>query len=155
MQIEQFTANHRAAFEDMFVDYFVNDFGAPMTPDVIREQICPKLITSSERGISPLLIALQDDKPIAFVSFQVDSEQSDWNDKPGWGFIRECYVRPELRGHGVGRILSDIACASLREAGATDAYLTTEDAFDFWEKAGWTRTGETAPNGGEVLTRSL
>ena len=43
----------------------------------------------------------------------------------------------------------------MKESGATRAYLTTEDTFDFWEALGWEKTDEMAPNGGIVMEKTL
>lgn len=156
MKFEQYTDQYQTQFEDMFVDYFVNDFGAPFPEEMIREKIVADFRSLNARGIAPTLLAIDDEGDVAgFVTFQVDSEDSDWNDRPGWGFIRETHVNRGWRRHGVGTALVGIACNVMKQSGATDVYLTTEGPFEFWENTGWKRSGEAAPNGGEILTKTL
>lgn len=155
MQIELLSDRYLDQFKEMFVDYFVSDLKAPFAPEVIRDQIAPKPAEASAAGYAPVLLAVDGDRAVGFIQFQIDSEESDWNDRPGWGFIRECYVRRDYRRRGVGTALVQTADASMREAGASRAYLTCEDNFAFWESMGWERTGQTAPNGGEVLELAL
>jgi len=45
---------------------------------------------------------LLDDKIIGFVNYQIDTLDSDWCEREGWGFIREIYVDKTLRGKGLG-----------------------------------------------------
>ena len=69
--------------------------------------------------------------------------------------IRELHVAPAWRRQGLGSVLVDIATRVMKESGATRAYLTTEDTFEFWEALGWRRTDEMAPNGGTVMEKTL
>ena len=155
MEIELYDEAHRRQFEDLFVNYFTLDFHAPFSEAMIRSDIVPKYVDRSVRGVAPLLMAFEDGEPIGFINFQIDSEASNWNERPGWGMIRELHVAQAWRRRGVGSVLADIATRVMKESGATRAYLTTEDTFDFWEALGWEKTDEMAPNGGIVMEKTL
>ncbi len=155
MQIERYNDKYKEQFKDAFVDYFVTDFGAPFDTEVIRGQICQSFLDLDQSDIAPILVATHEDQLVGFLSFQIDSEKSNWNERPGWGFLRELYVRRDLRRCGVGTALGQVALDVLAKSGATQCYLTTDSAFEFWESVGFTRTGEMAPNGSEMLERQL
>ena len=155
MQIELYDEQHRREFESMFVNYFTLDFHAPFPEEVIRNEVVPKYTDLSLRGVAPILMAFEGEEPIGFINFQIDSEASNWNERPGWGMIRELHVAPTWRRQGLGSVLVDIASRVMKESGATRAYLTTEDTFEFWEALGWRRTDEIAPNGGTVMEKTL
>ena len=156
MKFEQYSDKYKKQFEDAFVDYFIDDLGAPLPEEGVRTKVVSSFRELNAKGVAPTILAIDDEGGLAgFVIFQIDSEKSDWNDRPGWGFIRECHVNKGWRRRGVGTALVTIACNVMKQSGAAEAYLTTEKDFEFWEHAGFTRTGEQAPNGGEVLTKKL
>ena len=136
MEIELYAAPWREQFADMFIDYFIGDLSAPFPEAQIREEILPKFIALAESGVAPVLLAVHDGKAIGFINFQIDSEASNWNERPGWGFIRELHVNKQWRRRGIGGALVTVATDSMREAGATQAYLTADRDFEFWEKLG-------------------
>ncbi|HLB23129.1 MAG TPA: GNAT family N-acetyltransferase [Dehalococcoidia bacterium] len=51
--------------------------------------------------------------------------------------IRSIVVDERMRGTGLGRRLSELLMADARAAGATDLYLFTADAHDFWQHLGF------------------
>lgn len=155
MQIELYEDRHRDEFTKMFVTYFVEDFHAPFPQETISNEIVPKFTELSVNQVAPILLAVEGDEPIGFVNFQIDSPASNWNERPGWGMLREIYVKREFRRQGVGTVLATIATRVMRESGAKNAYLTTEDAFAFWEAMGWKKTEAMAPNGGSIMEINL
>lgn len=53
------------------------------------------------------------------------------------GVIRSVVVDERLRGTGVGKQLWQLLESDARAAGATDLYLFTGDAHDFWQRLGF------------------
>ena len=53
------------------------------------------------------------------------------------GVIRSVVVAEALRGSGLGKRLWQLLEADARNAGATDLYLFTGDAHDFWQRLGF------------------
>ncbi|MBI5287526.1 MAG: GNAT family N-acetyltransferase [Chloroflexi bacterium] len=51
--------------------------------------------------------------------------------------IRSIVVDERMRGTGLGRRLSEQLMADAKAAGATDLYLFTADAHDFWKHLGF------------------
>lgn len=63
------------------------------------------------------------------------------------GEVYSIYVLPEQQGKGVGRMLLDVACATLRECRFSDAILWVlvgnAPAIAFYERRGWQADGAT------------
>jgi len=51
--------------------------------------------------------------------------------------IRSIVVGERMRGTGLGRKLSELLMSDAKAAGATDLYLFTADAHDFWQHLGF------------------
>lgn len=137
------------------VDCFTNDYAMNLRTKDIREKVCPHFLRLDTESVSPLLLALDDGDPVGFLIYQVDSQGSDWCERPGWGFIRECYVTPARRRSGVAAELVRAAEQRLSSDGITDAYLTSDDAIRFWEACGWSRSEVIARNSGVILEKTL
>jgi len=52
-------------------------------------------------------------------------------------FIRSVVVEPEAQGLGLGRRIAEALEADARAAGATELYLFTMDAHEFWRHLGY------------------
>ena len=89
-----------------------------------------------------------------FIIYQVDSPYSDWNEKEGYGFIREVYVVDELRKKGYGKKMVFHAERILQELDVPKIYITADDSKEFWIKMGYQETGEICQrNGGYILEK--
>lgn len=158
-EIREYDPSMREDFERQFIDYNDNDLRMQeqdprITDKVLREKIVPLFIGVQERGAGSIALCYDNGVCAGFVCFQVDSEQSDWCKRPGWGLIREFRVAPEFRRRGYGRLLAEYAEQKLREK--TDRlYLTAhdEDALRFWTACGFTATGERNENGTYTLIK--
>ncbi len=51
--------------------------------------------------------------------------------------IRSVVVAPDARGTGLGGRIASVLVDKARQAGATDAYLFTMDAWEFWKHLGF------------------
>jgi len=150
-EIVRFEESVRAAFDGLFVRYFIDD----LPEEVIRAKICPFLFESWKRGVMEIFLARGEDRHIGFGICQIDRPESDWCKRPGWGFIREFYVDPAFRRRGVGRALCARIEDRLREMGAARAYLTSGGAVPFWLALGYADSGERTPEGLLYLEKSL
>lgn len=152
-EIREYDPSLREDFEKQFIDYNNNDLRMQeedprITSEVLREKIVPLFIGVQERGAGSIALCYGGGVCAGFVCFQVDSEQSDWCKRPGWGLIREFRIAPEFRCRGFGRALAEYAEKKLRER--TDRlYLTAHDeaALKFWAACGFSATGEVNKNG--------
>ncbi len=78
-------------------------------------------------------------------------------DRPGWGWVMEFYVRPELRRKGFGTRFYEMCEHVLEENGASSIWLTTNpEAEPFWSSVGYRKTGERAEfNDLEIMEKRL
>jgi len=100
------------------------------------------LIRHASDGIVFLDILTIDDDAKGFILYQIDSPQSDWCVKEGYGFIRELYINADSRYAGHGRALAVHAENQLKLRNIHGIYLTTDDAMEFWMKMGYRNSCE-------------
>jgi GNAT superfamily N-acetyltransferase len=90
-------------------------------------------------------------KPSGFSFFKIDRDE-----RIGWGYIMEFYVRPEYRRQGLGRKLNEESCRLLSNSGVQKVWLTTcIPAESFWENCGFQFTGEVHENGKRTMAKIL
>ena len=131
----------RDPFMEMLVTCFSQDYKLPLT----REQLegwRDVLVRLAAEQIVFLDILTIDGTPQGFILSQIDTPESDWCLKEGYGFIRELYVAAELRKAGHGKALVSHAESRLRQKGVPGIYLTTDEAMDFWTRMGYRDSGE-------------
>ncbi len=54
--------------------------------------------------------------------------------------MRRFYVRPDVRGHGIGRVLVDATIASVAKGQVFTAHAGTPDAVKFWDTMKFSRS---------------
>lgn len=154
MTILRYDTLLRAKFAGLLTEYF-EELNAQLPHDIILERILPMFEIQDHQRIGTIVLALHRGKPMGFAIYQIDSPRSDWCKYPGWGCIREFYIRPEFRHKGFGRRLAAYAESHLKKLGATDVYLTADSAVNFWEHCGYSNTHEICSNDLEILTKIL
>ena len=154
MTIIEYTKSMKAPLADMMADYMA-ELDCDVPPEIIRGKLSDFIDSQVEKGIIRVCMAYAGDEPIAFSIFQIDTAESDWCKRPGWGFIREYYVVPGHRKSGVGRELAAYTEQELKNMGATQLYLTSTDAVPFWRKCGWRLTDELSSNGLYILEKEV
>ena len=132
---------------------YMAELKSDIPEEIIRGRLSDYIDEMSDKGIIRIRIAFADQLPVAFSVFQIDSQESDWCMRPGWGFIREYYVSPEYRKQGVGKILAEDTEHILQDMGAADLYLTSTGAVPFWQKCGWKLTDAVTPKGQSILEK--
>ena len=143
VKIRRFCINDLYDFKNMFCNYFRKDFKIQI-PDNKVDEICLKISENSNSEITPLDLLLIDEKIVGFISYQIDSPNSDWCEREGWGFIREIYVNPTLRGNHLGSRLVTHAEKTLYSNGAEHIYLTSDEAGIFWLSCGYIKTDKVS-----------
>ena len=139
-------------FIEMLTAYFPEvDAGIP--EDIIRGKLVELIQSQYEQGIIRICIAFDAGQAIGFSIFQMDTPKSDWCKRPGWGFIREFYIRPPFRGQGRGRELASYTELAMAQMGAKQMYLTSGSAIPFWKSCGWKETGQLSSNGLYILEK--
>ncbi|WBW96399.1 GNAT family N-acetyltransferase [Oceanirhabdus sp. W0125-5] len=141
IEIRPFCNNDLYAFTEMFISYFRDDFNFKIT-DEKAEKLCSRIGQESKSGITLLDMLLLDGKMVGFISYQIDTPNSDWCEREGWGFIREIYVDKNLRGKGLGQKLVVHAEKNLYANGVEHVYLTSDESGQFWNKCGYKDAGK-------------
>ena len=152
MTITHYDQTHRSRLETMLVDYF-NEISGDIPEHIIRGKLLELLLGEQEHDIIRIAIGLDGSTPIGFAIYQIDSPQSDWCKRPGYGCIREFYIVPEYRRRGYGAQLAAWCEQDLLRLGAKGLYLTADDAIPFWHHCGYRNTDEICSNDLEILTK--
>lgn len=129
-------------FINLFYSYFNQDLDITCTKEQAAD-VCSEMQHLCEKKIAPLEILLVHGVPAGFIEYQVDTPQSDWCEKPGYGCLREVYISVPYRKSGLGRDMAAHAECCLQKAGAKRVYLTSDSTGAFWEKCGYKATGKT------------
>jgi GNAT superfamily N-acetyltransferase len=137
---------------DAMVDY-MTELNCGIPEDIIRGKLADFIDSQWEAGIIRIDLAIEKEICIGFSVYQIDTSESDWCKRPGWGFIREFYVMPAFRSHGTGKILALHTQQALYKMGAKQLYLTSDDAVPFWQHCGWQLTEELCSNGQYILEK--
>lgn len=80
-----------ADFIRMFSTYFRTDFKYDIS-DKKSEELCNKIADSVMTGVTALDMLAVNGELVGFISYQIDSQKSDWCEREGCGFIREMYI---------------------------------------------------------------
>lgn len=152
------------AFSELVIRYFRDDLQIDMSEEQLF-RIAVKMQGANSLGQHWLLVVVDDsendeaDEPeggklYGFMEFQVDHAAMDWNYRPGQGFIRECFVRPEERNRGLAGLMLQAAEQRFRQLGISQLYLTCDDACHIWERLGFRNSGEVCDiNEGKIYTK--
>ena len=152
MTIIEYDKSMKQSLADMMVAY-MTELDCDIPEDIIRGKLSDLIDRQYEKRILRISLAYENAVPIAFSVFQIDTPESDWCKRPGWGFIREYYVVPSHRKSGIGRELAAFTEQELRNMGADHLYLTSTEAVSFWQKCGWQLTQELCSNGQYILEK--
>lgn len=130
------------SFVNMFNSYFLDDFKIELEHSKI-EEICLDIMERTKKQVIFLDLMKINNKSIGFIIYQIDSPESDWCQKEGFGFIREVYIDKELRKQGLGKLLVAHVEQALKDKNIEQIYLTSGDSGLFWSQCGYKTTYET------------
>lgn len=153
MTILDYNSSLKPVLEEMLVAYFP-EVSSDIPEDIIRGKLLNLIHDQVSRRIIHISVGMLDDDPVGFSIYQIDREESDWCKYPGWGFIREFYIRKEYRHRGYGTRLAAYTEEQLHLLGAETLYLTTGDADAFWVHCGYHNSGTICSNGLPVFTKN-
>lgn len=109
---------------------------------------------SSEGGNYAYLL-LEDEDCLGFILARNDTF-NHWFLEQKFGFIREFWVKPELRGQKLGHQLISVLEENLIKEGLKKVYLTAAGSTEFYLKRGYQfEPSIKANNENEVLGKSL
>lgn len=93
-----------------------------------------------------------EESPIGFALWNVDSAESPFSNKPGYGTILEIGVSADCRGRGMGVQLVRYAESAMD---VSQYYVCAYGpAEQFWKKCGYADSGELAENGLKLMTKN-
>ena len=143
-KIEKLSKNDYEKFIQMFLDYFIVDCHVKYDAKKLEENLVKKTILKNyEKGTIFIDVIRNDLELLGFIIYQIDSDKSDWNLRPGSGFIREFYIKRDVRKQGLGSMLLSYAEQVLQKNGVKDVYLTSDELETvklFYLKNGYTNT---------------
>ena len=149
----EYTDKQLGAFKEMLNICFNQDYKIPLTEQQL-EELCDEILQSVKGSITFLDLIFVGDEAKGFVSYQIDTPNSDWCEKENWGCSRELYISDDVRGNGYGKALATHAENELCKLSVPNVYLITDDTIDFWIKLGYRDTGEICDkNNGNILTK--
>lgn len=151
-QARPFKGTEFESFLPMCSAYFTELLDKPLPQERLAE-IARGIWEQAGAGILRLDLLEHGGEAAGFAIYQIDTPQSDWCERVGWGFIREVYVRPSARGRGLGRFWAQYLCAQLTSMGARGIYLTADDAQGFWQACGFELSTQTAHNDVAILEK--
>ncbi len=152
MTIQPYAHSMKDQFSQLLADYFT-EIHSDIPEHIIRGKLMDLIHSQQESGILRVDLLVTETKPIGFSIYQIDTPESDWCKRPGWGFIREFYVAPACRLQGFGGALAAHSEKQLRDMGAEHLYLTADDGIPFWKHCGWQETEEISSNDLRILEK--
>ena len=152
MIITPYSKSQKPQLADAMVHY-MTELNCGIPEDIIREKLADFIDSQWEAGIIRVDLAMQEDCCIGFSVYQIDTPESDWCKRPGWGVIREFYIKPAFRSRGTGTVLACHTQQALYKMGAEQLYLTSDDAVPFWQHCGWQLTQTLCSNGQYILEK--
>ncbi len=155
MRMQPLNEENTARWSELFTDYFVTALAMPLTAEQVRDRLCPFLLDQWRRGVLRIDLAFEEEAAAGFSIYQVDTPESDWCKRPGWGFVREFYIAPPHQRRGLGSQLAEHTARALGEMGARDIYLTSDAAVDFWRQRGYQVESGPDAEGMFTLVRHL
>ena len=98
------------------------------------------------------LLAMQGERLLGSVSLL----QNDHDDIRGYSpWLASLYVIPEMRGHGLGRLLTRRLVAEAFALGVATLYLYTVDSQDFYRALGWHQVGQIGFHGWDATVMAI
>jgi GNAT superfamily N-acetyltransferase len=119
--IREITPEDEAAWRELWAGYLA--FYETSLPDAVTDATWQRII--GDDPTFQAIVAERDGEVIGFANTVL--HDFTWSDRPA-GLLHDLFVRPEVRGGGVGRALIDHVIAQGRREGWSRVYwLTKED----------------------------
>ncbi|WP_370614481.1 GNAT family N-acetyltransferase [Mumia sp. Pv 4-285] len=129
-----------SVFLDCWTISYRRDLPAEIVDRITPESAHSLWVTALDNPALTVLVDIHDDDLVGVASYSMPSADE--------GYLASLYVDPSAQGVGVGRRLIATIEERLRESGATRAtpwvFAANAPSIAFYEKRGWTLTGETA-----------
>ena len=147
IKLDHWDTDYSRPFYEMLCAYLMEDFGLRPGKEHL-EQLYENIRTELDLShiFVHLLLAWQ--LPVGFCISLLDTEDRPLCIRPGYGFIRDYYIRPSFRRQALGTAFFHQLCEYYRSLHAKGIYLlSSPDTFPFWTSLGFCCTD--ALHGGE------
>lgn len=124
---------------DLVADWMYTAFCEQDRPSLTRFDIKKRLETSCSDTLPMVFIAIIEGECVGTFSLY----QNDLAGESVTPWLASLFVRPDLRGKGVGRFLIDSVSRVAKEMGFETLYLRTEHTAAYYDKLGWTLVKQT------------
>ena len=155
MIIKKYDDTHRQEFKKMLITYFNDDMKCNWSSEFIEDKILRLFEEKWSKEILYIDLLEENKQIIGFAIYQIDTPQSDWCKKEGWGFIREVYIQKDYRKQDYGYELVKNIEWCLKSKKVKDIYLNADDAIAFWNKCGYINTNEVNVDGMYILIKKV
>ena len=155
MIIKTYENTQRQEFLKMLITYFNDDMKFNWSSEFIEGKILGLLEEKRSKEILYIDVLEENKQLIGFAIYQIDTPQSDWCKKEGWGFVRELYIQKDYRKQGYGYKLVRNMERCLINKNVKDIYLNADDAIIFWNKCNYINTNEVDADGMYTLIKNV
>jgi len=152
MTIIPYSNQYKTALAGRMNDY-MTELNCNVPEEIIHGELSDLIDHQCQQKIIHVDLVMIEQTIAGFSVYQLDTPESDWCKRPGWGFIREFYVVPQFRKLGIGKLLAAHTESALRTLGAAHLYLTSTDGVPFWQCCGWHLTEELCSNDQYILEK--
>ena len=109
----------------------------------------------NEEGNNLAYICANQDEILGFIQFQ-ENQFENWFFKEKFGYIREFWVRQDVRNQGLGTKLLHECETYFKSQGIERILLTSDEAISFYEKKGYRLSRSCkAINQDQVLSKNI
>ena len=155
MIIKTYENTQRQEFLKMLITYFNDDMKLNWRSEFIEDKILGLFEEKWSKEILYIDVLEENKQLIGFAIYQIDTPQSDWCKKEGWGFVRELYIQKDYRKQGYGYKLVKNIERCLINKNVKDIYLNSDDAIIFWNKCNYINTNEVNADGMYTLIKNV
>ena len=155
MIIKAYENTQRQEFLKMLITYFNDDMKCNWSSEFIEDKIFGLFEEKWSKKIIYIDVLEENKQLIGFAIYQIDTPQSDWCKKEGWGFVRELYIQKGYRQQGYGFKLVKNIERCLINKNVKDIYLNADDAIIFWNKCNYISTNEVDADGMYTLIKNV
>ena len=153
--ITKYNSTKYQDFKKIFFEYLLIFYDSLDNQQL--DKLCKDIESLNDKEVVLIDLLLCEEELCGFIIYQIDSKESDWCYREGFGLIRELYIKKAYRAKGLSARLVNHAEKSLIEMSATKSYVTTgSETSRFWDKMGYKGNGEICSiNDSYILIKGL
>lgn len=153
------TNENRAEFHRLMRSYAkeLDEHQHRTTDPAVLERWTDSIIEKRHDNGRCLRLCRVGEELVGFLYGKIDLPEDRGYKKVGYGYVMEFFVLPDRRGNGYGREMLRCLERFFTANGAKQMYLTADPVtgVPFWEKTGFSRTGEISPENGLEIYQKI